>query len=265
MVALTSACGGNPVGPTGDSPASPSNTPSAADIQISELVSSVSPNAGAEFFYTFAVMNLGPGPAANVILSDALPVGVGYNFATVNGDATQCSIQNMTVSCGVGTLAKGAQATVVVDVNAPVAAGALSNGASVISSVADPQTINNSATATIQVNPAVAACSTPSGETTFSGLVMWKGTNSFGLFEDFGFSAGGVNYTVLTNFYDGGSPLTTVINLDCKQSPVQFTQVGNFVNVTGTVGSEILPGSKTPTPVIHASIVQVLTHKDRGA
>jgi hypothetical protein len=67
-----------------------------------------------------------------------------------------------------------------------------------------------------------------------------------------------VTYTVLTNFYDGMSPLTTVINLDCRQSPVQFVQVGNFVNVTGTIANEILPGAAQPTPVIHASFVQVL-------
>jgi hypothetical protein len=93
---------------------------------------------------------------------------------------------------------------------------------------------------------------------------MSKGTNTSGLFENFGFSAGGVTYTVVTNFYDGTRPLSAVVNLDCKQSSVQLVQVANFVNVTGTVGNEILPGSSVPTPVIHTSVVQVFTHKDRA-
>ena len=87
-------------------------------------------------------------------------------------------------------------------------------------------------------------------------------TNSLGMFENFQFAVNGVNYTVLTNFYDGSSPLTHVINLDCQTSPVQFIGVSTFVNVTGVITNEILPGDTQPTPVIHASFVQVLTHKD---
>ncbi|MGZ4414313.1 MAG: hypothetical protein ACXVRZ_08100 [Gaiellaceae bacterium] len=101
------------------------------------------------------------------------------------------------------------------------------------------------------------------GQRILYGLVMWKGTDRNGMFQNFQFMANGVSYTVITNFYDGRAPLTRVINLACKQSPVQFIQVANFLYVTGRVGSAII-GSKR-RPVIHASLVQVLTVKDRGA
>jgi hypothetical protein len=41
--------------------------------------------------------------------------------------------------------------------------------------------------------------------------------------------------------------------------------VGNFVSVTGVVDGEILlPGATTPIPVLRASVIQVLTHKDKA-
>ena len=256
--AVAAACSHDAVGP-GNSAAT------GADLQMLGSASTASPNAAAQFTYTFVVKNNGPESAVAVTFSDVLPLGTGFNSATVDGAITPCSISNMTVSCTVGTLARNGQATVVVDLNAPVTAGSFSNTATVTSSIPDPQAGNNTATVAVQVTAALAPCSPVSGETTLIGLVMWKGTNSLGLFENFGFSVGGTTYTVLTNFYDGSLPLSKVVNLDCKQSPVQFVQVGNFVNVTGKVGNEILPGTTAPTPVIRPSLVQVLTHKDRGA
>jgi uncharacterized repeat protein (TIGR01451 family) len=257
VIAVAAGCSGyNSTGP---------NYPPAAkaDLIVTDSVNTASPAAGAEFFFIFHVRNHGPDAATSVTLTDALPVGMGFNFGTVNGLLAGCTLSNAIVSCDVGTLASGADARIVVSVNAPVTAGNFSSVVTVASSVSDPLASNNSVTIPVQVAAALASCALPAGQTTLDGLVMWKGTNSFGLFENFGFSAAGVTYTVLTNFYDGSAPLTTVINLDCKQSPVQFTQVGNFVNVTGTVGTEVLPGSSQATPVIHASVVQVLTHKDR--
>ena len=105
----------------------------------------------------------------------------------------------------------------------------------------------------------------PAGQKTLYGVVMWKDSNRNGMFEDFQFMANGVSYTVITNFYDGRAPLTRVVNLACKQSPVQFVQVANFVYVTGAVGSAKAFGSTKKRPVIHARVVQVLTVKDRGA
>jgi uncharacterized repeat protein (TIGR01451 family) len=237
-------------------------TVTGADLQVSGSASTGSPNPGAPYTYTFQVKNAGPDSADASTFTDALPAGAAFSYATVNGVAGACAATNGVVSCSLGTIAKGSQATVVVGATAPVAAGSFSSTGTAASSASDPQPGNNSATVTVQVK--VATCPLPAGQTTLNGLVMLKYTNSFGLFENFQLSVGAVTYTVLTNFYDGSAPLTTVIDLVCKQSPVQFVQVGNFVNVTGTIGSAPVFGSTVATPVIYASVVQTLTFKDKA-
>jgi hypothetical protein len=106
--------------------------------------------------------------------------------------------------------------------------------------------------------PAPCRLSVPAGQALRSGVVMLKGTNRRGLFEGFQLLAGGVRYSVVTNFYDGRRPLTRVVNLVCKESPVQFIQVANVVRVVGRLGGTVR------RPVLRASVVQVLTLKDSG-
>jgi len=234
-----------------------------ADLHVSG--SAARPNAGEPFSYTFQVRNSGPDVATSTVFTDVLPAGTVYNYARVNFFSVPCSaadgVGGVVVTCNLGLITKGGQATVIVNVKAPVTAGTFSNTGTATASVSDPLPANNSAAVTSQVTIATSAL--PAGETTMNGLAMLKYTGSFGLFENFLFQANnGVLYTVITNFYDGSAPLTHVINLDCKQTIVQFVGVGDFVNVTGTVGPPMQYGSFF-TPVLYASVVQVLTHKDK--
>ena len=240
---------------------------SGSDLQISGSASTGSPNAGAAFSYTFQIKNSGPDAASDVTFTDTLPAGTGFNYATGNGIVFPCAEANMIVTCNLGTISKGSQSLVVVNLDAPVTAGSFNNTGHTASSSADPQPANNAVTVAVQVKTALAACTVPAGQTTLDGMVMFGSVDSFGAMESFEYQAtNGVTYWVVTNYFDGTRPLTMVINLDCKQSPAQFIQVGNFVNVTGTVnGTIILPGTTTPIPVLDASVVQVLTHKDAGA
>lgn len=239
---------------------------SGADLQISGSASTGSPNAGAAFSYTFQIKNSGPDAASDVMFVDTLPAGTGFNYATGNGVVFPCSRSNMVVTCTLGTIPKGSQSIVVVNLDAPVTAGTFTNTGHAASSSADPQPSNNAVTVAVQVKTALAACSLPAGQTTYDGLVMFGAMDSFSAIENFEYQAtDGVTYWVETNYFDGSTPLTAVINLDCKTSPAQFVQVGNFVNVTGTIsGTIVLPGTTTPIPVLNASVIQVLTHKDAG-
>lgn len=238
-----------------------------SDLQISGSASTGSPNAGAAFSYTFQIKNNGPDAASDVTFTDTLPAGTGFNYATANGIVFPCSEANMIVTCALGTISKGSQSVIVVNLDAPVTAGSFNNTGHTASSSVDPQLANNAVTVTVQVKTALAACTLTAGQTTLDGMVMFGSVDSFGALESFEYQAtDGVTYWVVTNYFDGTAPLTTVINLDCKESPAQFIQVGNFVNVTGTVsGTIVLPGTTTPIPVLNASVVQVLTHKDKGA
>jgi uncharacterized repeat protein (TIGR01451 family) len=243
--------------------ASTNTAPGTSDVQISGSSSTGSPNAGATFTYTFQVKNSNGDASTNIVLTDTLPVGTAYNSAVVNGFSAPCSASVMVVTCNIGTLPKGSQSVVTISLNAPVTAGSFTNTGVVTSDTPDPQPSNNRVTVTAQVKTALAACVVPPNQTTYTGLVMFGTMDQFGVYEQFEYQVNGVNYWVVTNYFDGTQPLTSVINLDCKVSPAQFVQVANFVIVTGVVdGTILLPGQTTPIPVLHASVVQVLTHKD---
>jgi uncharacterized repeat protein (TIGR01451 family) len=127
------------------------STGGGADLQVSGSASTGSPSAGSSFSYTFQVKNSGPDSATAAAFSDALPAGTGYNFATVNGSSTPCSILNTTVSCDLGAIASGGQATVVINAYAPVTVGTYPDTGTVASGTADPNSANNSVTVTVQV------------------------------------------------------------------------------------------------------------------
>jgi uncharacterized repeat protein (TIGR01451 family) len=118
---------------------------------VSGSASTGSPNAGSSFSYTFQVKNSGPDSATSSTFGDALPASVGYNFATVNGSSAACSFVDPAISCDLGTLASGAQATVVVNAYAPTTVGTYANTGTATSSTADPNSGNNSVTVTVQV------------------------------------------------------------------------------------------------------------------
>ena len=153
-------------------------TTTGADLQVSGSASTGSPNPGAAYSYTFQVRNSGPETAAAATLTDALPAGVGYVSATVNGASAACS-SLATVSCDLGDLASGGQATVVVNVTAPLAVGTFSNTGTAGSSVADPNSANNSVTVSIQVKaPAVDTIKVTKCYTNTGGQMLIKASSS---------------------------------------------------------------------------------------
>ena len=83
-------------------------------------------------------------------LTDTLPAGVTFDSATPSQGS--CSQSAGTVTCALGTIANGANATVQIKVT-PQSAGSITNKASVSSSVSDPTPANNSASATTTVDP----------------------------------------------------------------------------------------------------------------
>lgn len=89
------------------------------------------------------------------MLSDPLPTGTVYNFATDNGSTLPCAALGdlnggATVSCQLASIAKGGQATVVVSVTAPQSATTYGNTATVTTTSTDPSLTNNSVTVTVQ-------------------------------------------------------------------------------------------------------------------
>ena len=110
--------------------------------------------AGMTFSYSFTVTNLGPSTAENVVLKDTLPAGVEVQSVTP-GLGNTCQPTYTPLTCNLGNMADGdvEVVSVLVKVKASVPKGTiLLNNANVTTSSADPNTGNNSATASTTVD-----------------------------------------------------------------------------------------------------------------
>lgn len=113
------------------------------DLSITKTPSASEVIVGTNLTYTLLVINHSTeADAQNVIVTDILPANV--TFKSVSSTKGSCSGSN-TISCPLGTLAKGQQATVTIVVT-PRRVGQITNTATVVSDNPDSQTGNNSDT-----------------------------------------------------------------------------------------------------------------------
>ena len=142
-----------------------SSTVTQADLRVVSKTAAPDPVvAGANLTYVITVENLGPASATNVVVSDTLAslvdAGGLQSAAASQGTCTPNGVTNGTqqnLSCNLGTLAVGAQATVTVVVRPSIGAtGPRTNTATVRSNdVGDPVQGNNSGSVTSQVTAIV--------------------------------------------------------------------------------------------------------------
>lgn len=140
-------------------------TATGADLRVLSKTAAPDPVvAGQNLTYVITVDNAGPDAATNVVVSDTLGSLVntgGFQSAVASqGSCTPNSVTNGTsqnLSCNLGTLTAGAQATVTVVVRPSIATtGSRTNTATVRSNdVGDPNPANNSASVTSQVTAIV--------------------------------------------------------------------------------------------------------------
>ncbi|HEY5595011.1 MAG TPA: DUF11 domain-containing protein, partial [Nitrospiria bacterium] len=127
--------------------------PPVADLAIALTDSPDPVTAGNNLTYTITVTNDGPDAATDAIVTDTLPAGV--TFVSSSASQGSCSGTN-TVTCALGTIDNGAEATVSI-VATSGTAGTINNTAGVSSSVADSDTTNNSATEDSTIGSAATA------------------------------------------------------------------------------------------------------------
>jgi uncharacterized repeat protein (TIGR01451 family) len=126
-----------------------------ASLSDDAVTNSASPNpviAGNNITYTQVVTNNGPAASPNITLTEDLPANT--TFVSANGPAGWACAFTTTITCSASTLTSGTNATitVVVKVIAGTAAGTvITDVVTVASAVEDPNTSNNTATASVTV------------------------------------------------------------------------------------------------------------------
>jgi uncharacterized repeat protein (TIGR01451 family) len=121
-------------------------TQSPADVRVTQGAQLT----GSQVRITAVITNGGPGSAGVVSLTDTLNSKISFVSASTTVGTCAYASSSRTVTCSVGTLANGAQATVSI-VTTAVGKGAVTNTVTAGSSTPDPNAANNSATATIKL------------------------------------------------------------------------------------------------------------------
>lgn len=136
-----------------------------ADLSVTKTVDNATPNVGDDVTFTVTVHNSGPSDATNVALTDALPP----SLSLVSATPSQGTYDDATGVWTVGTLtAVGPTSSATLTIVATVTeAGAAANTATVSAAdQPDPNTANNSASASVNGNPLADLAVTKSGAAT---------------------------------------------------------------------------------------------------
>jgi uncharacterized repeat protein (TIGR01451 family) len=117
-----------------------------ADLSLSKSDSPDPALVGQPLTYTLTVTNNGPDASTGSVVTDTLPAGVTFDSATAG-----CTNASGTVTCAISSLLNGGSASVNIVV-IPTASGALTNTAVVDGNENDPNTANDSASASTTVS-----------------------------------------------------------------------------------------------------------------
>ncbi|MDF2553963.1 MAG: hypothetical protein K0R77_3238 [Chryseobacterium sp.] len=114
-----------------------------SDLSVTKTVNPNNPKYGSNVTFTITATNNGPNNNTNVSVSDVIPSG----YTTVNYTPSTGTYNATTGVWAIGTLNNGASATLSI-VAKVLSAGSYTNTATIIGSLSDPDTSNNSASAT---------------------------------------------------------------------------------------------------------------------
>jgi CSLREA domain-containing protein/uncharacterized repeat protein (TIGR01451 family) len=200
---------------------------------------------GANINYHLVVTNNGPGNAEGVVLTDKLATTAVYVSATPS--AGSCMQSAGTVTCNLGNIANGAMATVDIVIQSTGNPGTISDTASVVSNVTDPDTSDNKASETTRTVGFRKFSFLPTSVT--GGCDSSTGTLLF---------TSGAPAGVTINFTDGGAPSVdpiasvTTVGGETSIPVVANTQIVTaevIVNITASSGSNSIVGRLKITPV----------------
>lgn len=206
-----------------------------ADLSITKTDSRDPVLVNSQFQYSLQINNLGPSPATNVVVTDSLPAQLSFVSATPTQGS--CSFSSPTVTCQLGTLSPGANATVVITVtgSTPVT---VNNTATVSATEPDSNSSNNSSSQStkISASPSISGLVKDLANAPVSGVLMTLSggqsatttTDSNGFYQ-FAELAAGLTYVITPSKANlSFSPQSLTFN------NLSADQTGNFVASTCT-------------------------------
>ena len=117
-----------------------------ADLGVTTAVNPPPILVNSTLTYTLSIANNGPSSTAGALLTDTLPAAT--SFISAVASQGKCS-GTSTVSCKLGTLGRGASATVTIKARAPGDPATLTNRATIAGSRSDPNPGNNTSVTTV--------------------------------------------------------------------------------------------------------------------
>ena len=133
-----------------------------ADLDMVKTDSADPVEPGASFSYTLSITNNGPSDATRLVVTDSLPSGTTAISATPNAPGASCTLNGSELECAIPFLAATGVVNIVVDVDAPMTEGTITNQANVTSDMFDSIAANNTDTETTCVQSAGSdVCSAP--------------------------------------------------------------------------------------------------------
>jgi uncharacterized repeat protein (TIGR01451 family) len=143
--ASISSATGDPNGGNGSASATPVTVlPPSIDLSLTKTTPSTSTTTGSTISYTITVANAGPSTATNVTMVDVLPAGL--QFVSAVPSQGSCS-GTTTVTCSLGTILGGANATVTLQAQVTSNSGSITNSATVSGTETDSNPGNNGGSA----------------------------------------------------------------------------------------------------------------------
>ncbi|HEY2666660.1 MAG TPA: SBBP repeat-containing protein [Actinomycetota bacterium] len=138
----------NPANNSSSATTTVSTAPLRADVAVTKTATATA-TVTTPITYTVTARNNGPNGATGVNVTDTLPAGI--TFVSASSTQGTCSNASGTVTCTQGPLASGATSTITIVVTAPSSPTTITNTATIKANEADPNTANNTASATTQV------------------------------------------------------------------------------------------------------------------
>jgi hypothetical protein len=230
----------------------------AADLALNMADSPDPVGAGSNLTYSITASNIGPNAVADARVFDRLPTGETFVSATASQGA--CTLSNGVVTCTLGSLSSGGNATISIVVTSPIAA-ILTNTAAIYSSGADPNVTNNAATilttvlgtASLAVTPATNLVATginggpfsPSSQTytlTNSGTAVlnWSVTNT----------ASWVSLSATSGTLPPFTATTITVSINSGANPLpagNYNDTVSFINLNNGIGNTTRGVSLTVT------------------